>query len=450
MDAQERKYIEMTTKPVSRLVAGFAVPSIICILMTSFYNMADTFFVSRLNTQSVAAVGIIFAYMGIIQSISFFFGHGSGNYISRALGARETDNAATMASTGLITSLITSAVIGIVCLIFQETILRFFGATDTIMPYATKYFHYIVAGTPFISGSIVLNNQMRLQGNARLSMIGILSGGFLNLALDPLLIFTFNMGVAGAGLATAISQFLCFCLMLRICGLNGGIAINVRKFAPTLRNLTEIAAGGLPSLARQGLMFLSLICLNNGAAIYGDSAVAAFSVTSRVIAIAASILIGFGQGFQPVCGFNYGARKYLRVKEGVRFTFTYGTIYCTVFAIAAFILAPEIIQIFSNSDSELLRMGTIALRCHCVTFPLVATIIVSNMFFQNIRRTGPAVLVACARQGLFFVPAVLIGNALAGINGLYAAQPVSDICAFILCLPLLAAAYRQLSQDSGV
>lgn len=444
MDAQERKYIEMTTKPVSRLVAGFAVPSIICILMTSFYNMADTFFVSRINTQSVAAVGIIFAYMGIIQAISFFFGHGSGNYISRALGARETENAATMACTGLLTSLIASVLIGIVCLIFQNPILRFFGATDTIMPYASKYFHFIVAGTPFISGSIVLNNQMRLQGNARLSMIGILSGGFMNLALDPLLIFVFKMGVAGAGLATAISQFLCFCLMVNICGRNGGIAIDLRKFAPSIKNFIEICAGGLPSLARQGLMFLSLICINNGAALYGDSAVAAFSVTSRVIAIAASILIGFGQGFQPVCGFNYGARKFLRVKEGVRFTCTYGTIYCTAFAVAAFILAPDIIQIFSTGDSELLRIGTNALRCHCLTFPFVAVIIVSNMFFQNIRKTGPAVLVACARQGLFFVPAVLIGNAVAAMNGLYAAQPISDLCAFILSLPLLVREYNKL------
>lgn len=444
MDAQEKKYIQMTTEPVSGLVARFAVPAIACVLMSSFYNMADTFFVSKLNTQSVASVGIVFSYMGIIQSISFFFGHGSGNFISRALGARETGYAANMASTGLISALILSATIALACLAFENPILKFFGATPTILPYARKYFHFIIAGTPFISGSIVLNNQMRLQGNARLSMVGILSGGVLNVLLDPLLIFTFKMGVAGAGLATCISQLLCFCLMLRICGTNGGIAIKLSKFSPSVKSYCEIAAGGLPSFIRQGLMFLSLICINNAAARYGDSAIAAFSVTSRIIALASSLLIGFGQGFQPVCGFNYGARKYARVRDALKFTSLVAAIYCSLFALTAFIFAPGLIRVFSGGDTDLLKMGTTALRCHCLTFPLVSIIIISNMFFQNIRKTLPAVIVASARQGIFFIPAVLLGNLFFGINGLYAAQPISDLAAFILCLPMLIKEYKRL------
>ena len=445
MDAKEKKFIEMTTAPVTKLVGGFAVPAIICMLMTSFYNMADTYFVSRLNTQSVAAVGIVFSYMGIIQAVSFFFGHGSGNFISRALGARKTEEAEYMASTGLLSALVCSTTIGLLCLLFQDPILRFFGATDTIMPYARRYFHFIVAGTPFISGSIVLNNQMRLQGNARLSMIGILSGGILNVALDPVFIFGLGMGVSGAGLATAISQMLCFIFMLNLCGRNGGIRIKLGKFAPSVSHYKEIAAGGLPSLARQGLMFISLICLNNLAARYGDSAVAAFSVSSRIMAIASSLLIGFGQGFQPVCGFNYGARKFDRVKRALQFTAGVGSAYCLVFAVVAFIFAPGLIRLFSNADAAMLEMGTKVLRCHCLSFPLCGIIVISNMFLQNIRRTGPAVLVASARQGLFFIPAVIIGNLVAGLTGLYAAQPISDLCAFILCVPLLAKAYRSLA-----
>ncbi|MCQ2119860.1 MAG: MATE family efflux transporter [Bacteroidales bacterium] len=444
MGKREDKYLQMTTQPVRRLVFGFAVPSIVCMLMTSFYNMADTWFVSRLNTQSVAAVGIVFSYMGIIQAVSFFFGHGSGNYISRALGARNSGDAESMAATGLLSALAAGVLIGMLCLMFQNPVLRIFGATDSILPYARKYLHYIIAGTPFISGSIVLNNQMRLQGNARLSMIGILSGGLLNVALDPLFIFTLDMGVAGAGLATALSQFLCFCLMLNLCGRNGGISIRPSQFRPTLKNYKEIAAGGLPSLARQGLMFLSLICLNNTAAGYGDSAVAAFSVVSRVMAIAFALLIGFGQGFQPVCGFNYGAGKYDRVRKALRFTTDAGTVYCLVFALIAFVLAPQIISLFCGGDSEVLSIGSKALRFQCVTFPLCSAVTVSNMFLQNIRKTGPAVLVAVARQGLFFIPAVLIGNLLFSLDGLAAAQSVSDICAFILCLPLLVIEYRKL------
>lgn len=444
MDAAERKYIKMTTAPVKGLVCSFALPSIICMLTTSIYNMADTYFVSRLNTQSIAAVGIVFSYMGIIQAISFFFGHGSGNYISRELGARRPEKAGTMAATGLLTALIAGVTAGLICLLFETPILRLFGATDTILPYASKYFHFILLGTPFISGSIVLNNQMRLQGNARLSMIGILSGGLLNVALDPLFIFTLDMGVAGAGLATAVSQMLCFAFMLNLCGRSGGIKIRLSKFAPSVANYKEIAAGGLPSLARQGLTFVSLICLNNFAARYGDATVASFSVASRVMAIASALLIGFGQGFQPVCGFNYGARKFGRLREALKFTVFTGTAYCTVFAVAAFIFAPQIIDIFSGGDADLLETGSRVLRYNCLSFPLCGLIIISNMFLQNIRKTVPAVLVASARQGLFFIPAVIVGNLVAGKAGLLTAQPISDICAFLLCIPLFVKAYREL------
>lgn len=446
MDTRESKFIKMTTRPVRRLIMGFAVPSIVCMLMTSFYNMADTYFVSRLNTQSVAAVGIVFSYMGIIQAISFFFGHGSGNFISRALGARNSSDAETMATTGLFTALITGMTIGLICLLFQNTILRFFGATESILPYARRYFHFILIGTPFISGSIVLNNQMRLQGNARLSMIGILSGGVLNVILDPVFIFALDMGVAGAGLATAISQMLCFVFMLNLTGRNGGIRIRPSQFEPTLHNYKEIAAGGLPSLTRQGLMFISLICLNNTAARYGDSAVAAFSVVSRIMAIAASLLIGFGQGFQPVCGFNFGAKKFGRLRTGLRFTISAGTVYCLAFAAVAFAFAPALVRVFSNDDTELLSIGTRALRFQCLTFPLFSIITVTNMFLQNIRKTGPAVLVAAARQGLFFIPAVFVSNWLFGISGLIAAQCVSDLCSFALCIPILTSAVRQLPE----
>lgn len=444
MDAAERKYIKMTTAPVKGLVCSFALPSIICMLTTSIYNMADTYFVSRLNTQSIAAVGIVFSYMGIIQAISFFFGHGSGNYISRELGARRPEKAGTMAATGLLTALIAGVTAGLICLLFETPILRLFGATDTILPYASKYFHFILLGTPFISGSIVLNNQMRLQGNARLSMIGILSGGLLNVALDPLFIFTLDMGVAGAGLATAVSQMLCFAFMLNLCGRGGGIKIRLSKFAPSVANYKEIAAGGLPSLARQGLTFISLICLNNFAARYGDATVASFSVASRVMAIASALLIGFGQGFQPVCGFNYGARKFGRLREALKFTVFTGTAYCTVFAVAAFIFAPQIIDIFSGGDADLLETGSRVLRYNCLSFPLCGLIIISNMFLQNIRKTVPAVLVASARQGLFFIPAVIVGNLVAGKAGLLTAQPISDICAFLLCIPLFVKAYCEL------
>ena len=444
MDASEAKYIRMTTHPVEKLIAGFAVPSIVCMLMTSIYNMADTWFVSRLNTQSIAAVGIVFSYMGVIQAFSFFFGHGSGNFISRALGARKTDDAATMAATGLISAMAFSILLALLCVPLMTPVLRLLGSTDTILPYARRYFSFILLGSPFISGCLVLNNQMRLQGNAMLSMIGILSGGVLNIILDPLLIFVCGMGVSGAGLATALSQMVCFFVMLHLCGRNGGIGIRPSRFRLDLAHAKEIAAGGLPSLARQGLLFLSTIVLNNFASRYGDAAVAGFSVATRVMSIANAILIGFGQGFQPVCGFNYGAGLYGRLVKALNFCAVVMTGYCVVVGALGIIFATPIIGLFDGADPEVMRIGALVLKYHCFSFPLCGVIILTNMFLQNIRRTWPAVLVAAARQGLFFIPAVLIGALAWGMNGLVAAQPVSDLCAFCLSIPLLASAVRSL------
>ena len=444
MNASEAKYIRMTTHPVEKLIGTFAVPSIVCMLMTSIYNMADTWFVSRLDTQSIAAVGIVFSYMGLIQAFSFFFGHGSGNFISRALGARKTEDAESMAATGLISAMGFSIIVAILCIPLMTPVLRLLGSTDTILPYARRYFSFILLGSPFISGCLVLNNQMRLQGNAMLSMIGILSGGILNIILDPVLIFVCGMGVSGAGLATALSQMVCFFLMLNLTGRNGGIRISPSKFLLNAEHAKEIAAGGLPSLARQGLLFLSTIVLNNFASRYGDSAVAGFSVATRVMSVANAILIGFGQGFQPVCGFNYGAGLYDRLLKALKFCAWVMTGYCTVVAAAGLAAAPQVMALFDEADPEVIRLGTRVLRFQCLSFPVCGVVVLTNMFLQNIRRTWPAVTVAAARQGLFFIPAVLVGALCWGLDGVIAAQPVSDICAFCLSVPLLLSAVHSL------
>lgn len=450
LDKAEAKYLKMTTEPVRKLVCGFAVPSIVCMLVTSIYNMADTYFVSRLNTQSVAAVGILFSYMGIIQAMSFFFGHGSGNYISRALGARKTDDARKMVSTGLLTAMSVSVLIAVVSALFRDPFLRLLGSTPTILPYARSYFFYLILGTPFISGSLVLNNQMRLQGNAMMSMAGILSGCCLNMLLDPLFIFGFGMGVSGAGLATAVSQMTSFFILLNLSGRRGGIKVCISSFTPTSAMYKEIAAGGLPSLARQGLMFLSIMCLNNLAKNYGDASVAAFSVVSRVMSIANSIMIGFGQGFQPVCGFNFGARKYGRVRSALGFCIVVATVFCASVAVLGYVFAPEIISVFdSSSDGGIMAMGTRIMRYQCLAYPLAGVIVMTNMFLQNIRKTIPAVIVAASRQGLFFIPFVCLGTLLFGVRGLMLAQPFSDLCAFIVALPILAANVKGLGSTSS-
>ena len=429
-DLQKEKFIRMTTAPVGHLVSSLAVPSIISMLVSGIYNLADTFFVGQINTQSVAALGIVFSYMALIQAIAFYFGQGSGNFISRALGSRHTDEAERMAAVGFFSSFITGCLIAVAGFFLMDPLLRFFGSTDTILPYAKDYYRFILLGTPFIMCCFTMNNQMRHQGNALLSMIGIASGAVLN-----------------AGLATAISQAVSFTIMLSICGKKGGIKIRFGNFRPSWNTYREINAGGLPSLARQGLMSVAAICLNQTAAAYGDEAVAAFSVVSRIAMLAGAAMIGYGQGFQPVCGFNYGAGRYDRVRSAFRHSLTVSTVYCLLLAILGFIFAPGIVRVFRADDLEVIRIGTRILRYQCLSFPLTGMVVMSNMYLQNIRKTIPAVIMATARQGLFFIPALFIGRALLGFLGIEIAQTVSDLCAFLLSIPLTLTALRAMGTE---
>ena len=444
--SQQDRFVWMTTAPVGRLVTQLALPSIASMLITGIYNLVDTFFIGRLNTQSVAALGIVFAYMTLIQAAAFFFGQGSGNFISRALGRKETEEAGVMASVGLFSSILSGVVFALIGFVAMNPLLRFFGSTETILPYARDYFTYILIGTPFIMGCFTLNSQMRHQGNAFLSMMGIASGAFLNVILDPLLIFGFGLGVKGAGLATAISQAVGFAVMVAISPRRGGIKVSPARFKPTRGRYREIAAGGLPSLARQGLMSVAAICLNQMASRYGDESVAAFSVVGRVMMLASAAMVGYGQGFQPVCGFNFGAGLFDRVRSAFRHSCIVASIYCTIIAILGLIFAEGVVTLFRADDPEVIRIGAQVLRFQCLSFPITGFVVMSNMYLQNIRKVGSAILMASARQGIFFIPALYIGHLLLGFLGVEIAQTISDLCAFILAIPLTFKAIRGMGK----
>ena len=434
--AQHEKFVKLTTEPVGRLVTGLAVPAMVSMLVTGFYNIVDTFFVGQINTQSVAALGIVFSYMSIVQAIAFFFGQGAGNYISRALGHEDTHNAGVMASVGLVSTWLTGAIIAVVGFLFMEPVLRFFGSTETILPYACDYFAFILLGTPFIMSCFTLNNLMRHQGNAMLSMLGIMTGAVLNVALDPIFIFGLGLGVKGAGMATAISQVVSFTLMLMLSGKSGGVSIRISLFKPSMQRYRDIAAGGLPSLARQSMMGIAALILNHVAGLYGDSAIASFSVVNRIAMLASAAMIGYGQGFQPVCGFNYGAGKFDRVRAAFIHSCKVSTIYCTVLAVAGFVFARHLVSLFVTSDPEVTRMGTDILRYQCLAFPLTGYVVMVNMYLQNIRRTVPATIMAMSRQGIFLIPALFIGNWTLGFLGVEIAQAVADTASFLLAIPL--------------
>lgn len=431
---EKRKYL--TEEKIPTLVLNMAVPSIISMLITSFYNMADTFFVGQIGTTATAAVGVIFPLMSIIQALGFTFGHGSGNYISRKLGQGEVEDAKKMAATGFVSALVAGAIFGLVGLIFLDGLVGILGATPTIAPYARQYAMYILIGTPFMASSLVLNNQLRFQGSAFFGMIGMGVGAVLNIALDPLFIFVLDMGVSGAALATILSQIVSFCLLLRGCTRGGNIAISLKNFSPSWARYKEIARGGTPSLFRQGLGSVATICLNFAAGIYGDAAIAGMSIVTRVLQFANSAIIGLGQGFQPVCGFNYGAKLYGRVRRAFWFTVSLAFCVLLIGSIVGIAFAPQIIAIFRKEDLEVIKIGALSLRLQCIFLPLSAFVVGSNMMLQTIGKPVKASISAAARTGLFFVPAILILPQFFGLLGVQMSQAVADLCSFVLCVPL--------------
>ena len=431
---EKRKYL--TEEKIPTLVLNMAVPSIISMLITSFYNMADTFFVGQIGTTATAAVGVIFPLMSIIQALGFTFGHGSGNYISRKLGQGEVEDAKKMAATGFVSALVAGAIFGLVGLIFLDGLVGILGATPTIAPYARQYAMYILIGTPFMASSLVLNNQLRFQGSAFFGMIGMGVGAVLNIALDPLFIFVLDMGVSGAALATILSQIVSFCLLLRGCTRGGNIAISLKSFSPSWARYKEIARGGTPSLFRQGLGSVATICLNFAAGIYGDAAIAGMSIVTRVLQFANSAIIGLGQGFQPVCGFNYGAKLYGRVRKAFWFTVSLAFCVLLIGSIVGIAFAPQIIAIFRKEDLEVIKIGALSLRLQCIFLPLSAFVVGSNMMLQTIGKPVKASISAAARTGLFFVPAILILPQFFGLLGVQMSQAVADLCSFVLCVPL--------------
>ena len=442
-NAQEQKYKTMTEAPVKGLIVKLAIPTMISMLVTSFYNMADTFFVGKLGPSATGAVGVVFSVMAIIQAVGFFFGHGSGNYISRALGAHDVSGAESMAATGFFSALIGGTVIMIGGLLFLEPLALALGSSETILPYAVDYLRWILIGAPYMTASLVLNNQLRFQGNAIYAMIGLVSGAVINIALDPLLIFTFDLGVSGAAIATIVSQLVSFVILFIGIFRSNAIDIRIRNFKPTVERYKIIINGGSPSLFRQGLNSVATICLNVAARAYGDYAIAGMSIVTRIMQFANSCLIGFGQGFQPVCGFNYGAKKFDRVREGFWFCVKLSTAVLLVLAAACFAFAPAIVSLFQD-DPGVIKVGRIALRLQCITFPLAGWIVMSNMMSQTIGKAIPASFLAMARQGLFFIPAVLILPHCLGILGVELSQAVADAITIAVAIPLQLKIMREM------
>ena len=439
-------YTFLTQAPVHKVVFTMAIPTIISMLSTSMYNLADTYFVGSINTQSVAAVGVSFAMMAVIQAVGFFNCHGDVNYISRKLGAKEEENARKMAATGFVLSFLTGLVIAILGQLFLTPLCLILGSTPTILPYTERYLGIILLGAPFMTTSLTLNNMMRFQGNTMYAMKGIMSGVLLNLILAPLLILYFELGITGAAIATLISQCFGCAILFWMTHKGQNIRIHLRNFTPNRAFAKEIIFGGTPSLSRQGLGSIATLVLNVAAGAYGDAAIAGMSIVTRISFFTYAVVIGLGQGFQPLCGFCYGARLYARVKEAFYYCIKCGTIFLAICAVIGFIFSEPIIELFRD-DAKVIEVGSMALKWQVISFPLVATIVLTNMLMQTIRKPIRANIVAAARSGLFFIPLIFILPHFFGLLGVEMCQAWADVCSFTVAIPIVWSAFRDMRRD---
>ena len=444
MNANTKQFLKMTETPIRKLILTLAVPTVISMLVTAIYNMADTYFVSQLNTSASGAVGVVFSLMAMIQAVSFMLGMGSGSVISKLLGQRKNDQADVVAVTGFFTALVFGCGLMIGGLIFLDPLMRLLGATKTILPYAKDYARFILLAAPVMAGSFVLNNILRAEGKAKFAMVGISAGGVLNVLLDPLLINVCGLEIAGAAIATAISQTVGF-LILLFCFLSGKsiLRLKIKNISRGIATYLSIVKIGLPSFCRQGLASAATVLLNRAAEPYGDPAISAMSIVGKVFFLLFSVGLGIGQGYQPVVGYNYGAKKYRRVRQAFCFTFVADLIVMSGFALVIFLLAEPIMIAFID-DSEVVRIGIRALKAQCIAMPFVSLGVVSNMTFQSTGQSLIASVLSCARQGLFFIPLIFLLPSVWGLTGVEITQPVADVLTFVLCIPFDIVFFRKL------
>ena len=445
-DRSAAQFRKMTETPIPKLILSLAAPTILSMLITSIYNLADTFFVGQISTSASGAVGVVSSLMAIIQALGFMLGHGAGSIISRSLGSQNTQAATRFASTSFFTALVFGSIIAVIGLLTLPDFMMLLGSTQTILPHACDYARFILMAAPLMMSSLVMNNVLRYEGKANFAMIGLVTGGVLNMVMDPIFIFGFGMGTAGAGLATALSQSISFCILLSM--FLRGRTVSQFRISAFTREPAEfgtILRTGMPSFGRQGLNSIGGMLLNIAARSYGDAAVAGMSIVSRIFLFILSVAIGTGQGFQPVAAFNYGARRYRRVQQACLFTMEASFCFLCILLAGCWFNAGTLIRLFRD-DPEVIAVALPAFRYQCFAMLLQPVIVSGNMLFQSIGKSGRATFLACCRQGVFFIPLILTLPRLFGLAGVEICQPIADVLAALVTIPFLFPFLHQLSK----
>lgn len=450
MNETDAQYEKMIETPIPRLITSLAVPTVLSMLVSSAYNIADTFFVAKTGAQGSAAIGVVFSVMALIQAIGFAVGMGAGSTISRLLGKQKEEEAAVIADSAVFLSLLLGGTLLLVGITWIEPWMRLLGASETVLPYAVDYGRYIFLAAPVMTCALVLASLLRAQGQAKYAMFGIVSGSLLNVFLDPMLIFWAGLGIKGAAIATAISQtvgllILIVCVVRKKCQLTFSIKGISRKPAP----YRQIAKQGFPSFLRQGLATIATVFLNRQARGFGDEAVAAMAIVGKIFMVFFCFVIGFGQGYQPVIGYNYGAKQWKRVRHSFVFTLVTETFLMLVLAVGGFLFAEQAMVLFMAKEREVVEIGTFALRCQCVALIFVPLDVISNMTFQSIGENGKSAFLSACRQGIFFLPLIWVLPGIWGIMGIQTSQAFADILAAVACVPFDIGFFRKIKEKAG-
>lgn len=442
----------MLTENIRTLIPKMAVPTIMAQLITTIYNLADTYFVSTLGTNATAAVGVNSSLERMVTLIGSLIGAGACSYIARLLGAKDDEHANKVLSTSFFTGLGLGVIFMIVGKILIGDMVYWLGATQECAQYSMQYATYVLYAAPFMIGSFILNMCLRSEGSATYSMIGIGFGGILNCFLDPLFIYTFGLGVTGASMATAISKVVSFCILCYpYIRKTSVVTISIRKFEIIIKDVKEVISIGSSSFLRSLLTVAASVTINRVAGGYSTATLAALSVANRVMEFPFAIILGFGQGYQPIVGFNWGAKAWKRVRESYVFGCIVAVIGAIVMGAVIFLFATPIIHIFnSQADAEVLQLGLLCVRLQCIVLVLHSIGSLVNMFYAGIGKAKLSLIANLARQGYCFYPALLIAPMLFGINGVAATQAIADLLSAVVIIPLGIHAFNMIRMKENL
>ncbi len=445
--SQEARRNMLLNEPISRVIPKMAVPTIVAFLITSIYSLADTYFVSSLGTNATAAVSVNSSLDQMIMMCGSMLAVGANSYISRLLGEGKDKKASQVLSTAFFGAFGLGTALMIVGILFMEPMIRLLGATPTCEAYAIEYATYVLYAAPFMAASFVMNQCLRSEGSATLSMVGMGFGGILNCILDPIFIFGLDMGVAGASLATAISKWVSFAILIfPYLSRRSLLHLSIRNFYPSWDIISKVVAVGSSSMFRSGLAVVSGILMNSIAGGISDSVLAAVGVCNKVMMFPFGIILGFSQGFQPVAGFNWGAKRYDRVRESYHFSSKVAWIGGAILAVALALTADMLVVIFAGPDEEMRRIGVVCMVSQAIALPIHGWAAVVNMYCAGLGKAGGALALSTARQGTCFLPILYPMALLFGAYGVATAQAVADVLTLLLAIPIIRSVQRTVSR----